>query len=177
MLMNVTPSNPRIVADDADNLACTVRVHDPDHPQDAVQNPGQSGMALPLWITALLRWDGRTWSAPRVVSASGDHPETAYGLACAAGGLLVAEPVLDAVDRHPPRMHRIEVHAVDGALPPLHAGGSVADACPCCGQTRSRTLRSCPSPPSVRASRRQRTQPGKLLPAMLRYSGPGPSFV
>ena len=25
--------------------------------------------------------------------------------------------------------------------------------------------------------RRQRTQPGKLRPAMLRYSGPAPSFV
>ena len=129
MLMNVTPSNPRIAADGAGNLACTVRVHDPDHPQDAVRNPGR-GMALPLWITALLRWDGRAWSAPRVVSASGGHPETAYGLACAADGPILAEPVLDTIDRHPPRMHRIEVHAADGALPPLHASGAVADAFP-----------------------------------------------
>ncbi len=154
-----------------------MRVHDPDHPQDAVQNPGQSGMALPLWITALLRWDGRTWSAPRVVSASGDHPETAYGLACAGGGLLVAKPVLDAVDRHPPRMHRIEVHAVAGALPPLHAGGSVADAVPVLPSNPITHAPELPFAPSMRASRRQRTQPGKLLPAMLRYSGPGPSFV
>ena len=132
MLMNVTPSNPRIAADGVGNLACTVRVYDPDHPEDAVRNPG-GGMALPLWITALLRWDGRAWSAPRVVSASGGHPETAYGLACAADGPIVGEPVLDTMGRHPPRMHRIEVHAADGALPPLpplHASGAVADAMP-----------------------------------------------
>ena len=130
MLMNVTPCNSRIAADGAGNLVCTVRVHDPDHPDGALRSPGQGGPAMPLWITALLRWDGRAWSAPRVVSASGGHPETAYGLACAAGGPIIAEPVLDAAGRHPPRMHRVEVHAAGSALPSLHAGGAVADAVP-----------------------------------------------
>ena len=130
VLMNVTPSTPRIDADGAGNLACTVRVHDPDHPDDALRSHGQGGPAMPLWITALMRWDGRAWSAPRVASASGGHPETAYGLAFAAGGPIVAEPVLDAAGRHPPRMHRIEVRAAGGSLPPLHAGEAVADAVP-----------------------------------------------
>ena len=130
MLMNVTPSNPRIAADGAGNLACTLRVHDPDHPREKLRSPGQRGLALPLWITALLRWDGRAWSAPRVASASGGHPETAYGLACTEHGSIVAEPVLDTAGRHPPRMHRIEVHAASGALPPLHAGEAVAEAVP-----------------------------------------------
>ena len=69
-LMNVTPSNPRIAVDGAGNLACTVRVHDPDYPRDSVRGPAQTGFALPLWSTALLRWAGSAWSAPRVVSAS-----------------------------------------------------------------------------------------------------------
>ena len=52
MLMNVTPSNPRIAAAGAGNLACTVRVHDPDHPRDSARGPGQRGFALPLWCAA-----------------------------------------------------------------------------------------------------------------------------